>query len=645
MIDKLFLYFKSETAFREALGFKQIKDDSIVFIEDKRAVWTHGHMFGIENSHAKGFFSSVDALPSGEPGDWAIVKNDESWYIYYFDSSENRWIQGEIYNVTVPQEDLSDIYVKKEDIFNFIGNFYDNIYVRKKDVYTPEQWEGTPGSDTPGGGGSGTGGGTYKVDYEINKHSLNPVANYVIHDALKLKVSEAELEQILDKYYTANQIDTKIRLLNEAIGSVSDELDNYYTKQEINAMLGQLDPVGPVVIPTLDETAYQTLLNKFKNYYTKNQIDQELTGLRSLKDKFDSYYKKSEIDQLLYDNYYDKTTANSTFVKRTDINTYIKNYCDSVYVRQDKVYTPAGWGGTTGTDTPDPVNPNPGTGGGSYTVDFELNSGSSNPVANWVIKEALDTKIGTDALEEYLKTSRLATSILGNEQLIENINYPIKQYINGYAYTKQEVDTLLDNIHSLYIKVVDSLDNINPSPGTTYLVQEGDIYVQYIYDETDGWIEIGQYELNARLEDYYTKQEINTRLEALAKAADFYTKTYIDTQFDTILDKFEDYYTKQQIDRDVVKNEDVYTISNGFDVVPGHDTPGSSSGTGSFGPKHIILTESEYAQLSSYEVDAIYFVTEDVIENTTWTFGGTFPVTFTNGDTLDNIGTFPINLA
>lgn len=200
-IDKLFLYFKSYDAFNEANAQEAIKDDSIVFIEDKRAIWTHGHMFGTENSHAKGFFSSVEALPAGETGDWAIVKNDESWYIYYFDSSENRWVQGEIYNVTVPQEDLSDIYVKKEDIFNFIGNFYDSVYVRKDEVYTPDVWDSTPGTDSPTQGET-PGGSTIKVDYELNNHSINPVANWVIHKALGTKISVGQLEEALDDYYT-----------------------------------------------------------------------------------------------------------------------------------------------------------------------------------------------------------------------------------------------------------------------------------------------------------------------------------------------------------------------------------------------------------------------------------------------------------
>lgn len=599
-IDKLFLYFKSQNAFDSAIAQEAIKDDSIVFIEDKRAIWTHGHMFGTENSHAKGFFSSVEALPDGEIGDWAIVKNDGSWYIYYFDSSENRWVQGEIYNVTIPQEDLSDIYVQKKDILDFIKGYYDSVYVRKDEVYTPDVWDGTPGTDSPTQGGGSTGESTIHVDYELNNHSINPVANWVIHKALGTKISNGQLEQALDDYYTKDQVDAKLA----NIGATGQQ------QSDISSQL------------------YNTLLNKFKSYYTKVQTE-----------------------EFLDENYYNKEQVNNQFVRKENIDAYVLNLCNRVYVRQDSVYTPKGWEDMGGSgsdnhndDPSNPVTPTPG-GGGTYTVDIELSSDSSNPVANWVIKNALDNKVSTSSLRNYLEADNLSTAILSNESLMSSISNPIKDYVRGYAYTKAQVDGLLNNIQQLSIKVIDSTSSVsNPNSNTIYLIEQNGQYIEYVYDGQ--WREIGVYQTSVDFSDYYNKSEINERLELFVESADVYTKTYIDSRFENILDKFEDYYTKQQIDRDVVKNEDVYTISDGFDTIPGHDTPGSNSGmvvTG--GPKHIILTESEYAQLSSYEVDAIYFVTEDVVENTTWTFGGTFPVTFTNGDTLDNIGTFPINLA
>lgn len=57
---------------------------------------------------------------------------------------------------------------------------------------------------------------------------------------------------------------------------------------------------------------------------------------------------------------------------------------------------------------------------------------------------------------------------------------------------------------------------------------------------------------------------------------------------------------------------------------------------GGDGIKHIILTLEEYQALSSYQDNTIYLIIEP---NKTWTFGGTFPIVFTDG-----LGTFPITL-
>lgn len=54
--------------------------------------------------------------------------------------------------------------------------------------------------------------------------------------------------------------------------------------------------------------------------------------------------------------------------------------------------------------------------------------------------------------------------------------------------------------------------------------------------------------------------------------------------------------------------------------------------------KHIFTTLEEYQALTSYQDNAIYFILESEVK-TNWTFGGTFPIVFTDG-----LGTFPITL-
>lgn len=58
------------------------------------------------------------------------------------------------------------------------------------------------------------------------------------------------------------------------------------------------------------------------------------------------------------------------------------------------------------------------------------------------------------------------------------------------------------------------------------------------------------------------------------------------------------------------------------------------------GVKHVFLTQEEYDSLEEYEENTIYFILEPQ-ENKSWTFGDTFPATFTDSNA---IGTFPITL-
>ena len=60
-------------------------------------------------------------------------------------------------------------------------------------------------------------------------------------------------------------------------------------------------------------------------------------------------------------------------------------------------------------------------------------------------------------------------------------------------------------------------------------------------------------------------------------------------------------------------------------------------------PKLITLTTAQYqalVQQGAIENGVYYFTYEGEEETTSWTFGGTFPVTFSG----ENIGTFPITL-
>lgn len=65
---------------------------------------------------------------------------------------------------------------------------------------------------------------------------------------------------------------------------------------------------------------------------------------------------------------------------------------------------------------------------------------------------------------------------------------------------------------------------------------------------------------------------------------------------------------------------------------------GTGSGTINV-PKHVILEETEYNELTEYAANTLYFVLEPQ-EEINWTFGGTFPVYLAG----EGLGTLPITL-
>lgn len=63
--------------------------------------------------------------------------------------------------------------------------------------------------------------------------------------------------------------------------------------------------------------------------------------------------------------------------------------------------------------------------------------------------------------------------------------------------------------------------------------------------------------------------------------------------------------------------------------------------------KHIFITEEDYAALTEYEENALYFIVPAgaIIDDTIWRFGGTFPITFSDATSTWVFGsTFPIIL-
>lgn len=154
-------------------------DDSIVFVIENRGIYTHGIQFGID-SHNKGFIGSVDKLPVGEVGDCAMVQEGDTWFFYHYDADQG-WVKGQECDIPSISQDTLDQYLKKVNIREYLHHEYDNTYVRRDEVYTPDQedWINPDDSDRDEWQWDENG-NLYRIDAEFSTTSRNSLQNRVI---------------------------------------------------------------------------------------------------------------------------------------------------------------------------------------------------------------------------------------------------------------------------------------------------------------------------------------------------------------------------------------------------------------------------------------------------------------------------------
>lgn len=576
-INKQFLVFKDRASFESKLANEEIKDTSIAFIAKERLIWAHGILFGDQGTHAKGYFTSVDKLPIGGEGDWAIVNEDGTWYLYYYE--EGQWKKGEPYE--------SDDYVLKANLLDYIKNFYDNIYVRRDEVYTPDQFGNGEGEENTNSG-SGTAGGIFTVDTALNKDSFNPVANYVIYNALMSKLEKSDL----DDYMTFEAFEqATLNWLSEDIN-----LENYYTKEEVNDLVTLLPTFDLEVVDEKPQNPSPTTM-----YIIKEEGDLYKTWI--YRDKWVCLgQQKIEVDLAGY-------------VTTTSLNAKLAN-------KQDKL--------VSGVNIKS-INLNGETksllGGGTITIDL-----TDYATKEYVDQHAPSTPVVDEETGQVVDLSgyALKTDIpdLSNNVTTDNID----EYISTFV-TQDTVEQIIHDLSTFRIEIIRDGETVeNPEENVMYLIYdpEKEVYVQNVYKD-DQWYSLGDQTIDIDLSGYIRESD----LSPYATIA----------QLGTVL---ESYYTKSQSDSRFVNKEDIYTILSNTEQPnttqvdqAGYDphTGGSGGGLIYNGPKHIILEQAEYESLTTYEDNALYFVLEPQ-EQTNWTFGGTFPIRFgSNG-----VGTFPITL-
>ena len=145
------------------------------------------------------------------------------------------------------------------------------------------------------------------------------------------------------------------------------------------------------------------------------------------------------------------------------------------------------------------------------------------------LQEALNSKANTELLNNKADKSDIPTKVSDLNNDSEFITITVDNLTNYYKkseiYTQQEVNTLISNVNSFNVEVVQTLPAENMDTHTIYLVpkesETNDNYDEYIYI-SNSWEHIGSTSVD--LTNYYNKTEIDKKLENKANTSDLESK-------------------------------------------------------------------------------------------------------------------------
>ena len=451
------------------------------------------------------------------------------------------------------------------------------------------------------------------------------------------------------------------------------------------------------VMPTMDLSLY---LTKSDAALTYQPIGNYLTSA-----DLTPYAKQADITNIRQslNDYALISYVDTNYQPKGDFAT--KQYVDDTFVRKSDVYNPkqGEWGTNNASGDGQQVIINTGS---NITVDNELSLASSNPVENRIITGALNTKANVSDLQNYALASQLGSKLNADalngyitDAVLEQ-QLDTKQDVltpgDGISIVNNVISSTIDT--NMWI-IVDELPSANINDNKIYLVEEevnGEIiYIEWRHKNGE-WIRSGQrmpeidlsgyqragdYATNSQVADNYltkrdaanTYQPIGNYADADAVASTYQEKgDYVEydaleafrLNLDNTFQKRGAYALaadvtaalttlQSLIDLKYVLKKDVY-IPEGGDFstnAPTQITIGTSNGDGTSGNNSGTASASNMITLTTAQYEALVranMVNENTYyftyEETTWGFGDRFPVIFTDGDTSDSIGTFPINL-
>lgn len=388
-------------------------------------------------------------------------------------------------------EELYNNLISRFDSYATL-KFLDDNFVKKIDLYYPEEEDDEDGFDPIGYTGDDSSSFTWKVDDFLSLTSINPVQNRIITAALNKKLDISALDSYLSSYVKFEQFTEQLKNYQRVLTAGRG------IKIEGNTISATLD-LNPFVVvnslPTSNINPNKIYLvkspgtNTYIQYvYTQNGWEEvgrtnlaiDLSGYLTLEEADSRYAKKGEVVVV---NEGGGTSGVTTQQVLNILNQVLGNY-----VKKSEVYTPDLWGNDN-TSAGISIGDGGGSGGSTInpgvidwsqyiniTVDNAITASSFNPVTSRAIYNALE-----------LKQNKLSSSNAGNGISISS---------NGV------ISCTLDT--SIY-KFVEILP-ITGDPNKIYLLSQGGTdYKQYVYN--NGWKLVGTIDLGVDITNYLTKDQ------------------------------------------------------------------------------------------------------------------------------------------
>lgn len=277
------------------------------------------------------------------------------------------------------------------------------------------------------------------------------------------------------------------------------------------------------------------------------------------------------------------------------------------------------------------------------TMDTALSATSENGVQNKVITAALGAKQNTltagtaitidntdpaapviSANNDYtnLVNKPTALSAFTNDQgfITNTVNNLTNYYLKTATYSAAEIDTLISNLHSLTVEIVETLPTQDISTHTIYLVNitGTNNYNQWMYIN-NAWSNIGSTSVDL---------------------TNYYTKTQTDTLLDDKVDKVTGYGLSQENFTSAYKDQlDNYTVDTILDSTSSNPIANSAVTNGLDAKQNKTLTTSLVIDGTTTTTVEAALGNLNTYANKKLTITSTIPVSPSNGDVILYTGT------